>query len=655
MVKHGQQKVKMRYLWAALLSSLSLAGGYAFVFSGISFSLVTGWLANSLDEQLAGKLQFEEIRFSTSQGLCLERLKIRHSVKNLQVELSAPVGCLQHLWYTAGSWFSTIHLHLDEPTVRIEPIRAVTKSPIRQASIAGSTSTPAISNLDLSFQGLILHWKNMERVSPWITSFGRSPPLRGSIQLSGEQELSVLNFLLSASNEIPQLEGKWEVGSNTWVLMLDIEGDLVDALPYVNLNSSLWKQKSPSPGVPTPSIKRSVKKTTGSSQAQNISIGRLPVDGVVLIEGVPNTPLFRVNINMRQEGVDLHYPLFTRDPLEGVELQTQLEATINPELQTVDIAQTRLVVNQVPVDIKLSIDDFGDKKPQLATNLSFPAVPLKTILNAVPPAEGTQLAQTVDPSITFSATISTKGELFSPETWEPEINYSFRQPKGNTGLEVFDSSFLFFPLTSTGRSQIGAVLGPGTANWLSYNQIPTLVRKSIITAEDSTFLSHKGIELFEIRDALLSRLKGGRIRGGSTITQQLVKNLFLSRDRTLLRKAQEVLIAFYLEYLKNKQDIFELYVNIVEWGPRIFGLQAASQHYFAVDVEDLTSAEVAFLAILIPAPTKYHQYHQSGRTPPFLRRKVDRLLERLNRFGHLSDEDLNAAIASPIQLAPHID
>ena len=129
--------------------------------------------------------------------------------------------------------------------------------------------------------------------------------------------------------------------------------------------------------------------------------------------------------------------------------------------------------------------------------------------------------------------------------------------------------------------------------WVAFESIPALLKKAVLVSEDAAFYEHKGIDFAELKVAIKQGMKEKRIvRGASTITQQLAKNLFLSTDRTLWRKLKEVWLAKRLEKALPKNRIFALYLNLIEFGPGVFGVQAASRHWFGKDAADLTLEEV---------------------------------------------------------------
>ena len=151
------------------------------------------------------------------------------------------------------------------------------------------------------------------------------------------------------------------------------------------------------------------------------------------------------------------------------------------------------------------------------------------------------------------------------------------------------------------------VVGPSNPRWIPLDQIPLALQWAVVVAEDDTFYRHNGFNFSAMRDALWENVKRLKpARGGSTITQQLAKNLYLSRKKSLARKLKEAAIAWKLERHLSKNRILELYLNIIEWGPGVYGLEEASWHYFRKSPVDLDFFESVLLAAIIPSPTRYN-------------------------------------------------
>jgi len=148
--------------------------------------------------------------------------------------------------------------------------------------------------------------------------------------------------------------------------------------------------------------------------------------------------------------------------------------------------------------------------------------------------------------------------------------------------------------------------------WVNYNQISINIKQAVIAAEDAKFIDHEGFDWEGIEKAYEKNKRRKKIvAGGSTITQQLAKNLFLSNQRTPWRKAEETIITLMLETILSKQRILEIYLNVIEWGNNVYGIEAASQRYFSSHAKDLNSFQSAKLASMIPNP-KYYERHQDA-------------------------------------------
>lgn len=200
--------------------------------------------------------------------------------------------------------------------------------------------------------------------------------------------------------------------------------------------------------------------------------------------------------------------------------------------------------------------------------------------------------------------------------------------------------------TTFQRSEVWSQLRTGglqwRQQWVAYDQISDNLKRAVIASEDDSFVNHDGVDWDAIekawernnrveaqtaRDQARSPGKTARapkIRGGSTITQQLAKNLLLSGERHLLRKGQELVLTVALEQLLSKQRILEIYLNSVEWGDGVFGAQAASQRYYKKSAARLTPQEAARLAVMLPAPKRFEKNpgsaYLSGRTRTILAR-----------------------------------
>jgi monofunctional glycosyltransferase len=158
--------------------------------------------------------------------------------------------------------------------------------------------------------------------------------------------------------------------------------------------------------------------------------------------------------------------------------------------------------------------------------------------------------------------------------------------------------------------------------WVDYNHISSNLKRAVIASEDARFNDHEGFDWDGIKKAWDKNLKKGKIvGGGSTISQQLAKNLFLSSGRTPWRKAEEAVITVMLEKMLSKQRILEIYLNVIEWGNGIFGAEAASRHYFKTSAASLNAPQAAKLAAMVPNP----RFYDAHRSTKYLNRRMSRI------------------------------
>ena len=162
--------------------------------------------------------------------------------------------------------------------------------------------------------------------------------------------------------------------------------------------------------------------------------------------------------------------------------------------------------------------------------------------------------------------------------------------------------------------------------WVPYGRISSNLKRAIIASEDANFSDHEGVDWDALQKAYEKNTKKRKVvSGGSTITQQLAKNLFLSGSRSYLRKGQELIIAYMLESMMEKERIFEIYLNVVEFGSGIFGAEAAARHYYGINAAALGASQAAKLAVMLPNPRFFDRHRDSG----YLARRTGTILRRM--------------------------
>ncbi|MGB7946916.1 MAG: monofunctional biosynthetic peptidoglycan transglycosylase [Candidatus Binatia bacterium] len=208
----------------------------------------------------------------------------------------------------------------------------------------------------------------------------------------------------------------------------------------------------------------------------------------------------------------------------------------------------------------------------------------------------------------------------------PEVkDLRTRNPKSTALMELRDQEY---------RQKGGKSLRQQV--WVPYAAISEHLKKAVLISEDAAFFSHTGVDVNELQEALKKDWETGSFaRGGSTITMQLAKNLYLNPVKSPLRKAKEIVIAWQLERALSKRRIFEIYLNVVEWGENLYGVEAAAGRYFAKSAANLDIHEAATLAAMLPNP-------RNPRVSNLARRR-NLILSRMAAVGYLTAEEFNRA------------
>jgi hypothetical protein len=190
--------------------------------------------------------------------------------------------------------------------------------------------------------------------------------------------------------------------------------------------------------------------------------------------------------------------------------------------------------------------------------------------------------------------------------------------------------------------------GPGAQGWVRYEDISHYMEVAVLVCEDGGFYRHRGFDFRAIERALTDDIRVGRfLRGASTISMQLAKNLYLGREKTLARKIQEALLTLLLEEQLEKKELMELYLNVVELGPGIYGVGPAAEHYFKTSAKDLTLGQALYLASILPDPTRQH-FEPDGDVTERWSEYLKKLMRIAKKVDRISDDELEAGLAEEV-------
>ena len=367
-------------------------------------------------------------------------------------------------------------------------------------------------------------------------------------------------------------------------------------------------------------------------------VGRIRVD----LAGDGSEVTF--DANCAAHGLSLSQPRLALETLRGLDvaLRARGAMTAGGEVRVDDFGAT---LGALQVEGSGTLDQKPDHV-SAAMRFDVPSTTCQSLLDSVPVAlvpvlEGTQIAGTFAAHGRFAFDTRTLDDLELGYTVEDKCRLDHASPE--LDRDRFTRPFthrVYLPDGATADE----VTGPGSENWTPIDQISPYMQTAVLTTEDGAFPKHHGYNHAAIRASLIANLKARRfVRGASTITMQLAKNLFLSRDKTLSRKIEEIVLTDYLEQTFSKLEILELYLNVIEFGPAVYGIGAASEYYFGRSPSELDLAECLFLSSLLPSPLRYAPMREADQPPDGWMRNLHSLMEIERKRGLITDSELMEA------------
>jgi hypothetical protein len=345
------------------------------------------------------------------------------------------------------------------------------------------------------------------------------------------------------------------------------------------------------------------------------------------------------------------------DPLgELTEVAARVSGFWSRRSHALEVPHWRTTAYGAALSGSLSVRDLGGD-PSLELSLEVERMDFARVLRTsglgAPPKLDPTAGLLGRPGDLGSASLSARarGRVSDPASFVVSQRLDFTPPRPMPpAVERLKGSFVHEVVLPTGATQAIDV-SPASPDFIPLSQVPPLFLRALLLGEDAGFYGHPGIDLREIPSALLTDwARGGAARGASTITQQLAKNLFLTGEKHLGRKVQELSLALLLESALGKQRILEVYLNVIEWGPGLYGLRPAARTYFAKEPQQLSPAQMAFLVSLIPGPIKYQSSFSHGTPVPGFRQLVDALLAKLRAVEALTEDEYQHALVEEIRV-----
>jgi len=383
--------------------------------------------------------------------------------------------------------------------------------------------------------------------------------------------------------------------------------------------------------------------------SENVVWSRASADGTVTVEAAEGWNRLAFEGQASISGLEVRHGGLAAAPIDGLDLQVDFKATYDRTLAVAKLE--RLQISRGLARVTLRGDVHRDR---LAFDLfaNVPPTACRQLFGAVPEPlredlEGVRLDGTM--SLDMHLSVDEK----APEATALEVALDNRCRITDFG-SVMDPDALRRPFAYTAYSAdaepMRLVSGPGTDRWTPYSMISPYLVEAALTTEDGKFRHHGGVTVPELRKAIeLNMTKSALAHGASTITMQLAKNLFLTRERTVARKLEELFFTWYLETYFSKDEILELYFNVIEFGPSIYGIRDAANHYFGREPHELNLMESVFLVKLLPSPVVRHGTYVQGEVGERKLASLRKVMATMRDRGRISQAELQEGLGQTIQ------
>jgi hypothetical protein len=355
----------------------------------------------------------------------------------------------------------------------------------------------------------------------------------------------------------------------------------------------------------------------------------------------------------------VHHPMLAEAPVRDLGFAASVTGGFDLDRRSVSLTRADVDYHGVPAQVDAfaflpgGVDaDTGAPRtrPRVGGRLVIPRRPCQQVLEVLP-RELTPHMQGFELLGKFSADIHVDidwqdlqaTKLYgSVGIWNCIVAKAPRAVDATRFMEPFKYTHADLPETPKSPATTKSyVIGLDNPDFVPLHDISIHMRNSVMTTEDSRFYEHKGFIPSEFRTALIKNLEAGRFKyGASSISMQMVKNVLLYRDKLLARKLQELFLTWYVETQLDKDRILEIYLNAIEFGPGIWGIGAATQHYFGKHPRDLTPAEAAFFSSILPGPKPRYIQYCRNKLSRYTAAKIPRILRKMYERNRLDDQQL---------------
>ncbi len=428
---------------------------------------------------------------------------------------------------------------------------------------------------------------------------------------------------LRASGQLPGTDARWTLGA------------------------TIPKQKDPKLTLEVPDM--SLAEVGGIMfGAEHIQWSEAFAETAVALEVTRGGQILTLSGQIAVSGLTLNHERLSATPLESLSAHGDFKLSYDREAAALHLE--RFLVSRGLARATVRGDILLER---LAFDLfvNVPSTSCRQIFSAIPEALRTRLKGVqLDGNLGLDLHLAMDDQKTDDVVLEAALNNQCRVTE-NGGLpeaNYFRGPFSYNAYTQNGED-LRLVTGPGTDRWTPLALISPFIIEAVLTTEDGKFWRHKGLTLPEIRRAISLNLKKESLRhGASTITMQLAKNLFLTRERSVARKLQELFLVWYLETNFAKEELLELYLNVVEFGPSLYGIRDAAEHYFGREPAELNAMESVFLIKLLPNPVARHRTYVRGALTERQKKNLHRVLRTMKDRDRIAEIDFSNALQQEI-------
>ena len=383
----------------------------------------------------------------------------------------------------------------------------------------------------------------------------------------------------------------------------------------------------------------------------------------------------RFSGSLTLRGLNVGHPMIADKEVHDLDLSAQVEGSFERATKKVELTRGDFVVRDVPFSITGAVTrvaaptgeiviDPETGKPiagrgpgginTFKARLVIPSIDCQKVLNAIPGEMAPYMAGYTLKGM-FDTDVALEIDWASLDATKLDGHVGIRHCKVTAepadSPRRLKSEFEHYVEVEKGQ-WTSFIVGESNPDFVPLDQISPYLIKSIMSTEDSAFYQHHGFIVSEFRSALVHNLKAGAFRfGASSITMQFVKNVLLYREKTLARKLQELFLTWHVENTLSKDRIMEIYLNVIEYGPNLYGIGPASWHFFSKPPKDLTPVEAAFFSTILPSPKERYKQYCAGTLTKWTTGKIQRILAIMLKRDRLTQLEYDQAMATPLLFA----